>query len=133
MQSKEYPTVRRLYQEVWNQKKLHVIDEIFAPDFSIHAGDLVIRDKQILKDFIKSWLTSFPDIHHEIDEIIGVENKVALRFHGKGTHKAQFLDIPPTNKSFSYTGMNFIHLENQKIKKLWLNSSMYELINYLKE
>jgi predicted ester cyclase len=125
-------SIYRLYREVWNQKKLAVIDEIFAAGFKIYASELVIDDKQVLKDFIQSWLISFPDIHHEIDDLIAVGNKVAVRFHGKGTHKGKFLDIPPTNKAFKYTGMNFIYLEEGFIKKLWLNSDMYELANHLK-
>lgn len=125
-------SIFRLYNEVWNQKKLDVIDEIFANDFSIYVADLIVNDKKTLKDFINTWLTSFPDIYHEIDDIIATENKIALRFHGKGTHKKRFLDISPTNKPFSYTGMNFIYFEKGKIKKLWLNSDMYELVNHLR-
>ena len=133
LENEPYRAALRLYQEVWNQKKLEVIDEIFADDFSIYASDQVIDDKQILKNFIKIWLTAFPDIHHEIDDVITSENRLALKFHGVGTHKNTFLDIPPTNKTFSYTGMNFIYFEKNKIKKLWLNSDMHELIIHLKK
>ncbi len=124
-------TIRRLYQEVWNQKKLHVIDEIFADDFTIHAADVAIKEKEVLKKFIKSWLDAFPDIHHEIGDCVAVGNKLALRFQGKGTHQGQFLDIAPTHKLFSYTGMNFVYFESAKIKTLYLNSDMYELIHQL--
>lgn len=132
LENENYRSVFRLYNEVWNQKKLDVIDEIFSKDFAIYAPDVIVKDVKLLKDFIHTWLTSFPDIHHEIDDIISTENKMALRIHGKGTHKKKFLDILPTNKPFSYTGMNFIYFEKGKIKKLWLNSSMYELVNHLK-
>lgn len=128
---KNLQTIYRLYQEVWNQKKLHVIDEIFADDFAIHAADLTLSDKGTLKKFIKSWLDAFPDIHHEINDVISLENRLALRFHGKGTHQGPFLHIAPSNKPFSYTGMNFVYFENAKIKTLYLNSDMYELIHQL--
>ncbi len=123
----------RLYNEVWNQKKLAVIDEIFADDFAIFAPGIVVTDKKVLKEFIHSWMTSFPDIHHEVEDVVEQGNKLALRFKGKGTHLGQFMDLAPTHKGFSYTGMNFMHFEGGKIKKLWLNSSIFELVAHLRE
>lgn len=126
-------TALKLYYSVWNQKQLYVIDEIFAPDFSIYASELVITDAKILKEFISAWFHAFPDIHHEVDDCVVQGEKLALRFHGKATHKGQFLDIAPTHKRIFYTGMNFMHFEKNTIKKLWLNSDMYELVNFLRK
>jgi len=77
---------------------------------------------------ITTWLSAFPDIRHRVEDIIEQGDKLALRFYGEGTHEGVFLEIEPTHKKFFYTGMNFILFERGKIKELWLNSDMHELI-----
>lgn len=122
-------TVLRLYEEVWNQKKLDVLPELFADSFKIHyAGQVMTEEISGVRELILAWLSAFPDIRHQVGDIIEQGDKLALRFKGEGTHEGVFMSIEPTHKKFSYTGMNFIQFEKGKIKELWLNSDMYELI-----
>ena len=42
--------------------------------------------------------TAFPDIHYTLDDVIAEGDRVAVRWHWTGTHKAPFRAFPPTGK-----------------------------------
>jgi len=54
-----------------------------------------------LKDFKQKEseaFDAFPDMHVTIDDMVAEGDKVAMRVTMTGTHKGEFMGIPPTNK-----------------------------------
>jgi hypothetical protein len=86
--------VRRLWEEIWNQKRLAFCDEIFDEAYATHE---------------KGWATYvfgvIPDIHFNVEDMIAEGDKVGTRFTVSGTHQGEFLGAPGTGKTFSVTGM----------------------------
>ncbi|MDQ0782339.1 ester cyclase [Chryseobacterium sp. W4I1] len=61
----------------------------------------------------------FPDIQWSIEEMIAENDKVAVRFTMKGTHKGTFFNVPATGKQIAVSAMNFYRLsENQIIEEV---------------
>jgi steroid delta-isomerase-like uncharacterized protein len=96
--------VRRLWEEVWNQKMLAVCDEIFDEAYATHE---------------KGWATyvfsGIPDIHFNAEDMIAEGDKVVTRLTVSGTHQGEFLGVPGTVKTFSVTGMWIHRLESGRI------------------
>jgi steroid delta-isomerase-like uncharacterized protein len=69
-----------------------------------------------LKDIIGAMRTGFPDIAFLIQEQIAENDKVASRFEWTGTHKGEFLGIPPTGRSVRVWGVVIDRLEDGRIK-----------------
>jgi predicted ester cyclase len=44
---------------------------------------------------------AFPDLHHEIEDIVAEGDKVAVRLNVTGTHKGEFQGISPSGKKLS--------------------------------
>ena len=59
--------------------------------------------------------TAFPDIHYTIDEVVGEEDRVAIRWHWAGTHRGTFRGIPASGKAVSTTGAAIFRLSEGKI------------------
>jgi steroid delta-isomerase-like uncharacterized protein len=89
--------VRRLWDEVWNQANLAVAGEIFDPAYAEHE-----------KAFVPIWRSAFPDTRHTIEDMIAEGDKVVTRFTVRGTHHGTYMNIPPTGKSITVTGI-WIH------------------------
>ena len=52
-------------------------------------------------------------------------DKVALRVISTGTHKGEFLGIPPTDKKVSFVGVGFLTIRDGKIVEQWsVNDTM---------
>ena len=75
--------------------------------------------------------TAFPDLKVTVDEVMAEGDLTFLRWHGEGTHKGQLMQIPPTGKSVSITGMDILKLENGKIKERWAEVNALALMMQL--
>jgi steroid delta-isomerase-like uncharacterized protein len=63
--------------------------------------------------------SGFPDIQWSIEEMIAENDKAAVRFTMKGTHKGTFFGVSATGKQIAVSAMNFYRLsENQIIEEV---------------
>jgi predicted ester cyclase len=87
--------VRRLFEE-FNKGKAAAMAAI---DRSIDMrGDL--KD---FKQMESEAFSAFPDMHVTIDDMVAEGDKVAARVTMTGTHKGEFMGIPPTNKKVTFS------------------------------
>ena len=92
--------------ETINRKNLDAIDEMVLPNFVEHVplpGQGPGRDG--LKHAIGMFLTAFPDLTWTTDEQIAEGDKVVSRFTWTGTHRGEFLGIPPTQRNVTVWGV----------------------------
>jgi predicted ester cyclase len=66
--------------------------------------------------------TAFPDIQHQVKDLLFDGDKVVMRFHGEGTHKGEFMRIKPTNKVMRYEGIAIFRMEGPRIAEVWVHS-----------
>jgi steroid delta-isomerase-like uncharacterized protein len=59
----------------------------------------------------------FPDIQWTTEELISEGDKIAVRFTMRGTHRGQFMGVPPTEKPITVQALNIYHLANGRIVK----------------
>ena len=74
---------------------------------------------------------AFPDLHHEIVDIIAEGDKVAVRLNVTGTHKGEFQGILPTGKKLSLDEMGFITIDSGKITQGWISADTMRLMQQL--
>ena len=96
----------RFIEEVINQGRLDVADEIVEEDF-VELDPLPGQQqgREGLKAVIAMMRAAFPDIHWVADETIAAGHKVVTRFTWTGTHRGPFLGIPATGKSVVVKGV----------------------------
>jgi steroid delta-isomerase-like uncharacterized protein len=109
--------VRSLYEEVWNKRRLELVDEIISPSHALHdpnvSGSAV--GPEAYKRQVTRFIMAFPDLHFSIDDVVVEKEKVAVAWSISGTHKGDFMGIPPTNKRISVDGISIIHIADGKI------------------
>ena len=88
---------RQFVEEVWNEKNLDVVDELYHPDYTGHwyaiGGDDV--DREGMKEFVRGIHHGFPDFEMNIEFIHGADDLVTVGFTGLGTHENEWMGIPP--------------------------------------
>ena len=119
---------RRGFEETMNQRNLAVLDDLHVPDFVFHAASRTIQGREPFKQFISMFLTAFPDLHVTIEDMIGEGDRVVVRFTYGGTHKGDFMGIPPTGKQVAVTGISIMRVANGKILEEWINSDLMQQI-----
>ncbi len=99
--------VRRLYEEVWNKRKLEVISEIISPSHALHgpniAGSAV--GPEAYKRQLMAFLAGYSDLHFAIEDVIAENDKVVACWTFSGTHRGDYMGIPATNKKVSMDGI----------------------------
>ena len=102
---------RRIVEEMWNTKNLKVVDEVYSPEF----GD----GHEASKQFVTATLAAFPDLHNTIEDQIAENDLVVTRYGISGTHQGEFMNIPPTGKQFTVTGIEIHRFTDGKLVELW--------------
>jgi predicted ester cyclase len=105
--------VRRLFDEVLNQRKLKVLDKIISSGYTDHnpvpglpGGARGIRMK------LESFYESFPDLEFVLEDLISEGDMVAARYHWHATHNGEFLGIQPTGRQVTVNGMDFYRVKD---------------------
>lgn len=116
--SKNKALMRRVYEEMWNQARASLAVEIFD-------------QPQGVERFVSQFLSSFPDLQHNVEEMIAEGDRVAVYFTAQGTHTGQWLDFAPTGISIQYTGITLARIAGDKIvehQTLWDKAGLMEQI-----
>jgi predicted ester cyclase len=81
--------VRRLVEEVVNRRNPEPLDELAQGEFAEHA-----------RRWISPFRSSFPDFTMEIVGLVAEGDTVVAHFKCSGTHRAEWLGVPPTGRRF---------------------------------
>ena len=89
--------IRRIYDELWNERKLEVADDVIAEGATNYDTGLLPMpfDPEEMKGTVRMVTAAFPDNRHEVEEIIAEADTVVLRCTLTGTHEGPFMGIPP--------------------------------------
>ena len=86
----------RFIEEVLNKKNLAAADELVAEDFvELDPFPGQEQGREGLKQVLRMLFAAFPDLQWTIEELIAEGDKVVNRFTWHGTHRGEFLGIPP--------------------------------------
>ena len=112
-------------------EKIDTLDKFFSPEFVHRSGDANLDQIKLAWQMA---YTAFPDMKHEIHDIIAEGEKVVVRFTTTGTHKGYLGNIPPSNNKFSYSTTETCRVSSGKIQEAWASSdflTLYQQIGVL--
>jgi steroid delta-isomerase-like uncharacterized protein len=108
--------VRRIYDELWNERKLEVADELISEggvnyDTGLAAGPFGPEE---MKETVRIVTAAFPDNRHEVEAVIAEGDTVVARCTLTGTHEGPFMGIPPTGRRIEINEIHIYRLEGGK-------------------
>jgi predicted ester cyclase len=111
---------------------LAAVDSYFAIDYVDHAPlPEQAPGSAGYKEALATIRSAFPDLHFILEDILCEGDKVALHYTMQGTHRGQFMGIPPTGKPFSVTGMINVRIAEGKVVERWANGDTLGLMKQL--
>jgi predicted ester cyclase len=111
-------TVRRLFEECVNERRLDLASELISPDFvnlsnGAHGVEGYLAGLQMV-------LGGFPDVRFTVEELFGEDDKVAVRWRWEGTHQGTFVGVAPTGRTVNHTANIIFHFKDDKIISQWV-------------
>lgn len=126
--------VRRLYEEVWNMRRLELIGELISPSHAVQMGggfvDSGIGPEAYLRNLI-CYVTAFPDLKFTLLDLIAENDKVVVCWNISGTHQGELRGIAPTGKKISVDGITINQLANGKIMDSYVSWDLWGLMEQL--
>jgi steroid delta-isomerase-like uncharacterized protein len=108
---------RRLIEEVWNNRRLDVANELITSNHTNHDPNSPDFGKgpEAYKRLVNLYTTAFPDLHITIEDTVSENDKLVISWNVSGTHKGELRGTPPTNKKMSVEGITISRHANGKI------------------
>jgi predicted ester cyclase len=101
--------VTRLVREVMVERRLEVVDEVYAP-----------RLARAARRWIEPFLASFSDLDMRVVQLVQEADVVVGRFACSGTHTGQWMGHAPTGRRFSDVAeVYFFRVSDGRITSAW--------------
>ena len=111
---------RRFEEELHNQKKFEVIDEIIAPEYINNGPDNSHTfTREGLKDLFRARAKAVPDFHDEIHQIVAEGDLVVIRSTRSGTFTEEYGNLEPTGNYASFSIFMMLRIEDGKLAECW--------------
>jgi predicted ester cyclase len=113
------------FERMFNQGDLDFVDGAVAPSAVDHQEPPGTDFVAHLKDVISTLRNAFPDLHFEVEELIGEGNIVACRSTMSGTHQAPLrigplAGLPVEDARIEVPHMHFFRYDDEaRLTDLW--------------
>lgn len=102
--------VQRLFEEVWNRGNEDVLDEVLIASSHEPSEPQIVPDTTQLRMTMRMLRAAVPDWQVTIEEIIGLPDRVFVRWHAAGTHGGPFMSLAPTGRRVTASGVSMFHM-----------------------
>ena len=114
--------VRRFYEEIENQQKLELVDELVAPDFRDvynSASPFPVIGIEGVKKLAKA-LHENMNLHIVVEDLIAEGDRVMARFSSTSTPKVPVMGVAPTGRQFTNQGVEIFRVVGGKLAERWV-------------
>jgi steroid delta-isomerase-like uncharacterized protein len=125
------------YQRAWthavNRGDVSAADQSFAPDVVVHITGLPepVRGVEAWKQLMADFLTAFPDAQFTMEDSITDGDRVAHRWHVRGTHTGPLGAVPPTGRPIAIDGLILDRVADGRAVERWEQYDQPRLLQQL--
>lgn len=124
--------------EAWNSRNPERVAGWYTED--CYGMDVAIAVPQIGREGVRrmfeAYWHAFPDLEITSDEVVAEDDRVALIWTARGTHKGSIMNIPATGRAVSVQGVNRLVLQDGKVREtltIWDVAGMLRGLGLLPE
>ena len=110
--------VLRRYIERYNDRDWEGLGALLTPDYVHHSN----ADPLTAAEFRggAEWIIGrIPDFRVEVLDLVAKDDRVAVRFVGRGTHEASMFGETPSSNAVAWYGMTLFRLVDGRIAEDW--------------
>ncbi|MFD5013803.1 ester cyclase [Streptomyces chartreusis] len=125
--------VHRFIDEVLNQGKYGLLDELWDRDLVWRGGSLgEVHGLDAYRSMLEtSARTAFTDMHLTVHETVAQDDTVALLFTNSGRHTGDFMGTAATGRHAAWLGSGFYRLRDNKIVEATFAEDILGLLGQL--
>ena len=82
-------------------------------------------------NFFGEFIAAFPDLAIDVDHMVADDNNVAIAYTVTGTHRGDFMGIPPTGRRIRASGLQIARFEDALIVERWGSSDQLGILQQI--
>jgi steroid delta-isomerase-like uncharacterized protein len=118
--------IRTFHHRLWAERDLGVLDHVIAPDAVMHWGDSDSNAAEAVRADVERYFAAFSDVRTSIDDLVGEDDKVVLRWTTSGVQTGPYGKVPPTGREITMRGVDVYRLDRGRIVEGW---SMWDALD----
>jgi steroid delta-isomerase-like uncharacterized protein len=96
------------------------VDAVFQPDATSGSPlPIAATGAQQVKEVYARLHRAFPDLHIAVEDMIAEGDKVVSRHTVTGTHRGEYMGVPPTGRSVTYSEIFIFRFVDGRIAEAW--------------
>jgi predicted ester cyclase len=113
--------MRRITDEIWNNGRLELIDELIAEDLVDHVElvGLEGHGRARYRASVELTRAAFPDYQNPLDLVLADGDYAVSYGRSTGTHRGEYLGMPPTGRSFDVPTFGILRFANGRAVERW--------------
>jgi steroid delta-isomerase-like uncharacterized protein len=124
--------IRKFYQEVWNEGKVHLADKYLSPSHAF-VDPNALDEKTgpaAYKEIVMRFFEAFSGLKFEVQDMVCEKDKVVAAWTISGVHTGEYRGIAATNKKISFDGISIHQIADEKIMD---TSSVWDTLGLMKK
>lgn len=118
MSPEQNKAVIRRFIDTWNRGDLDGLREFWAPDI-VHHARFETHGLDGIQAINALFMSAFPDLRFEIEDIFAEGDRVATRLTARATHEGPFLGVEPSGREVTCSLMEIVRMRDGKIVEHW--------------
>jgi steroid delta-isomerase-like uncharacterized protein len=123
--------VRRWVDAAWNSGDFTGAPDLYPSDYQLHFAGMDTHGADGLSGFISAYRAAFPDLHMTIEDLLADGDKVVWRITTTGTHRNEFMGIPPSGKQMRVSGIVISRFAGGQWVEDWVNNDDFGLLQQI--
>ena len=121
----DHPNARivREYIDRMNRRDISVLDELVSDDF-----------RAVVRAGYESEISTYPDYHVTIDDMIAEGNQVVVEWTHTGTHLGSYYGVPPSNRTIVGHCISIYRLRDGQIvgaRGMWDRGEIWQQLDLI--
>ena len=125
-------SVRRFFEQVWNQGNVAAAADFLADEFTSHnTVDVTVLGPSDYGQSVLAYRVAFPDLRTTLEDVFASGDRVAVRGTDRGTHRGDFMGRPATGRQVTSTWIEIFRIESGKAVEGWLEMDSRRLLDQI--
>ena len=120
--------LQRMFDQLINEGRLEVADELFAEDFVDHGPMGDVQGREAFTELVARWRSAVPDVHCEVQHVAVDGDLCGWVVHTTGTHTGDGLGFPATGRRFETLSANVGRFRDGRAVEHWAEQGMFPML-----
>jgi steroid delta-isomerase-like uncharacterized protein len=123
--------VRHFFEMGPSSGNMEAANALLSPNFALHTPLPSAPGIEGINDVVTACRAAFEHLNVTVEDMVAEGDKVTARFTARGVHRGNFMNLPPTGRSITMTGIEIFRIEDGKITELWGEANLLGLMQQL--